>query len=255
MLTAVVLTHNEAANLPRCLSALQFCDQVVVVDDDSTDDTPAVAKKAGAVVLSHSLQGDFAAQRNWALENVKSPWVLFVDADEIVSSQLANEIRSAVQKTEYKGYFVPRQDYLWQQELKHGDVGSVALLRLGRRGAGKWVGPVHETWAIEGQLGRLKSPLQHYPHPHLVDFLKNINAYSTIKAHNFFNLGKRTNLFEISLGPPYRFLLNYVLKMGFLDGTAGFVHAMTMAFYAFLTLGKLWLLSKGIDEHKWVTSV
>ena len=236
--------------MPRCLAALQFCDQVVVVDDESIDNGSHLAKKAGATVLTHSVKGDFAAQRNWALDNVKSPWVLFVDADEVVSPQLAREIKTAIQQVEYKGYVIPRQDYLWQQALKHGDVGGVALLRLGRRGAGKWVGTVHETWAIEGRVGRLKSALQHYPHPTLVEFLQAINSYSTIKARSFNKTGRRTNLVEIVAGPPSRFVFNYIFKLGFLDGTAGFVHAMTMAFNAFLTLGKLWLLDKGIDEHK-----
>ncbi len=255
MLTAVVLARNEAVNLPRCLAALQFCDQIVVIDDNSSDSTALVAKKAGATVLTHALKNDFASQRNWALENVKSPWVLFVDADEEVSPELAGEIKSAIKRVEYKGYYLPRQDFMWQQALKHGDVGGVELVRLGRRGAGKWVGAVHETWALEGKVGHLKAPLNHYPHPTLVNFLQNINRYSTIKAHEFYQTGRRTNLLELIFGPPYRFGLNYIFKLGFLDGTAGFVHAMTMAFNTFLTTGKLWLLYKGIDEHKWVPSV
>lgn len=254
MLTGIVLAKNEAENLSRCLGSLKFCDEVIVIVDSSTDKTSEIAKKAGAKVLSHQLKDDYSAQRNWALEQATTPWVLFVDADEVVADKLASEIKTGIAKIEYKGFILRRTDFMWGKTLKHGDVGSVKLLRLGRRGAGRWRGVVHETWDIEGRVGYLQTPLRHYPHPSMVEFLKSINYYSTLKAREFHKMGRRTNIVELVFGPPSRFIINYLFKLGFLDGTAGFIHAMTMAFYSFLTIGKLWLLYKGIDEHKWVTS-
>lgn len=246
MLTGIVLTHNEAQDLPHCLTSLKFCDHVVVVDDGSTDDTVKIAASLGAQVLQHSLQGDFAAQRNWALSKVKSTWVLFVDADEVITPALADEIKQAITKIECKGFLICRADHMWGKELKHGDVGDVNLLRLARRGAGQWSGKVHETWQIEGRVGRLRQPLLHHPHPNLVDFLRQINLYSSIRAQELYDFGVRSSVLQIIFYPVFKFLWLWIWKLGCLDGTAGFIHAMTMAFYSFLVRGKVWLLYKGI---------
>lgn len=250
MLTGVILAKNEQENIKKCIESLRFCDQVIVVDDESTDATVNSAKKVKAKVVTRALNGDYSAQRNWAIEQVKSGWILFVDADEEVSTKLATEITSQIQKIEYKGFMIPRVDFIWGRELHHGDVGNVKILRLARKGAGKWQGRVHETWNIEGRVGVLKNPLLHRPHPTMAAFLKHINRYSTIRARELYKGEIKTNIGQISLYPFAKFLYLYFWKLGFLDSTAGFVHAMTMAFYTFLTRGKLWLLYKGIDEDK-----
>ncbi|MEK7091298.1 MAG: glycosyltransferase family 2 protein [Patescibacteria group bacterium] len=242
MLTGIVLTHNEEKNIIRCLEALKFCDTLLVVDDNSTDKTTKLAKKAGATVLAHTLNSNYSSQRNWALSQAKTPWVLFIDADEVVSVKLGEEITSAIKKIEFKGFLIPRIDYMWGKKLAHGDVGGVRLLRLARHGAGEWHGAVHEAWAIEGNIGTLSHPIFHYPHPTLVEFLQEINAYSGIRARELHSAGQRANLLQIIFYPIIKFKYLYFLKLGLLDGTAGFIHAMTMAFYSFLVRGKLWLL-------------
>ncbi len=241
MLTGIVLTKNEAENIEACLASLAFCDQIVVIDDNSVDGTVKIAKKMGAEVLVHALDNNFASQHNWSLEQIKSPWVLFIDADERISPELAAEIKVAIEKIEFKGFFLPRVDYLWGKELKYGDLYGAKFLRLARRGAGIWRGKVHESWVIEGRTGKLKNPLLHYPHQNFVEFLQHINTYSTIKADEFFNQNKKTSVLEIIGGPIWRFFKAYILQLGFLDGTAGFVHAMTLAMYQFLVAGKLHL--------------
>jgi len=246
MFTGIVLTRNENKNIGRCLVSLAFCDHILVIDDESFDDTVKTAKKYGAQVVTHALEGDFAAVRNWALDQAKTPWVLFIDADEVVSPTLAVEIKAATQKIEYKGFAIRRLDHMWGKTLKHGDVGDAWLVRLARRGAGGWQGQVHESWQIEGRVGRLREPLLHYPHPDLASFLQRINHYSTLKADYFYKQNRHFSLLEIILGPVWRFKKAYILQLGFLDGTAGFVHAMIMAFYAFLVAGKTYLRFKGI---------
>lgn len=248
MLTGIVLTHNEQDNLGACLQALAFCDEVIVVDDNSTDDTVKIAKKLGAKIYNHALNNDFSAQHNWILEQIKSTWVLFVDADEIVTPALATEIKTAIEKIEYKGYLIKRTDFMWGRRMKYGDVWGNKVLRLARRGAGIWQGQVHETWQIDGRVGTLSNFLEHRPHANLVEFLQHLNYYSTLKADEFFAKGRKTSTFEIVLAPIVRFNSLYILKLGFLDGTAGFIHAMCMAFYAFLVAGKLFLRYKGIPK-------
>jgi len=229
MLTAIVLTREISPHLNRTLDSLKFCDQVNIVDEKTK-----------------SLDNDFAAKRNWALSKVKSGWVLFVDDDEVVSPKLAIEIQTAIQNPEIKGYYLPRQDFMWGQFLKHGDT-HVSLLRLGLVGEGKWQGTVHETWQISGPTAVLKHSLLHYPHPTVVDFLMSINFYSTLRAAELYKLGRKSNAFEIVLYPPAKFMSLYLFKLGLFDGTAGFIHAMLMAFYSFMVRGKLFLLGKGIS--------
>ncbi len=248
MLTGVVLAKNESKNIGPCLESLKFCDSVLVVDDLSSDTTPKIAQGAGAKVIKHALGDDFGEQRNWGISQVDSGWILFVDADEIVTPELQQEILTGITKIEYKGFYIKRLDYMWGKPLRFGDAGGTKIIRLGRKGAGEWTGKVHETWQIEGRVGVLKFPIVHKPHATLVEFLRHINYYSTIKAQYFFKQKRFSNLFQIVLGPIWRFVKAYILKLGFLDGTIGFIHAMAVAFYTFLVAGKVYLLGKGIPH-------
>lgn len=250
LITAVVITRNEAQSLPRCLKSLDFCDRVLVVDDDSSDATRRLARQAGAQVLTHPLSQNFSAQRNWALSQCHTPWVLFVDADEVVPKPLANEIRRVVSNSSapYSGYSLPRQDFMWNRQLRFGDLFHVRLVRLAKLGVGSWQGRVHELWRISGPVGALHHPLHHYPHRNLSEFLSHINQYSTLRAQELIASNSHPSFWQIIIFPPAKFLYLYLLRFGFLDKTPGFIHAMVMAFYSFLVRGKLWLLSKGIDS-------
>ena len=241
MISAVVLTHNDEKILERCLTSLSWCDEVVVIDDYSTDGTVGVAKKLGAKVFSHPLKDDFAAQRNFGLEKVKGQWVLFIDSDEIVSSQLASEIQEAV-KPSFVCYYLKRKDFWGGKWLKHGETGNVKLLRLARKDAGKWMQPVHEEWKIEGGVGQLTNSLLHYPHPNVAQFLDEINRYSNVYARYLYAQGVREPVWAIAAMPLAKFFINYVWRLGFLDGTAGIVVALMMSFHSFLVRSKLWAL-------------
>lgn len=248
MLTGVVLTRNEEANLAKCLDALKFCDEILLVDDNSTDKTLEIAKKYKARVVQHALNGDFSAQRNWAISQIKSGlpagrqgWILFIDADEVVSPELASEITGTLFKgPSFLGYFLPREDILWGKHMHYGNTRT-SLLRLARRGAGEWQGKVHETWQNTGRTAALRHPLLHYPHPTITDFLQHINTYSTLRAGELRAAGIKTNLLEIFFYPVGKFLYLGIWKLGFADGVRGFISAMMMAFYSFLVRGKLYL--------------
>lgn len=240
MLTAVVLTKNEAQNLPRCLASLKFCDHILVIDDDSTDDTVKIAKKFGAEVILHPLNSDFSAQRNFALSKSTNDWTLFVDADEEVSPELAAHIPHIIRFTSVQGFYLNRFDVLWGQVMQHGDART-GLLRLGRTQAGQWQGVVHETWGIPGRVESDPAPLMHYPHPSLVEFLRHLNTYSSLRAAELRSQNYHPSLWEVIFLPKAKFLHLWIWKLGFLDGTRGFISAMLMAFYTFMTRAKLWL--------------
>ncbi len=263
MISAIVLGHNDEEILTRCLSRLLWCDEVIVIDDASGDGTRAIAKQLGAKVYVRRLYDDFAAQRNFGLAKAKGKWVLFVDSDEVVTEELAKEIRDLTQRvipsyagiqsieagsptgtgmTECGAYFIKRRDFLWGRELKHGETGNVRLLRLARKDAGKWVQPVHEIWNVDGAVGQLVHPLLHYPHPNVVQFLDEVNRYSTLYTNYLHARGVREPLWAIVVKPVTKFFVNYIWRLGFLDGTAGLVVALMMSFHSFLVRGKLWLL-------------
>lgn len=250
MISGVILAKNEESNLAECIKTLKFCETVLVIDDESTDDTQNIAKKMGAKVVKHSLNSSFGAQRNFALSLVKTPWALFLDADERISPALAAEIISAVKNPSFQGYYLHRIDQMWAKNLQYGDVKGTRLLRLGKTAWGKWAGDVHETWKIIGRTSSLSSPLIHLPHQNLDQFLNEINFYSTLRAQELYRNNEKSSLLSIILYPIGKFVYLYLFKLGFFDGTPGFIHAMTMAFYTFLVRGKLFLLSKNIPPHQ-----
>lgn len=240
MISAVILTKNEEKNLQKCLEGLSFCDEVVVIDDNSTDKTALIAKKYGARVIHRALQ-DFSSQRNFGLEEAKGEWVLFVDADERVSKKLREEIQTAVIENK-NGFYVKRTDFMWGRELGHGEVGNIQLLRLAKKGKGKWEGKAHEVWQIKGEIGILSSPLYHYPHPTISEFITEINHYSSLRAEELKEEGTRASFITIIVYPKAKFFMTYIVKLGFLDGVSGLVLATMMSLHSFLVRGKLWLL-------------
>ncbi|MBI2621723.1 MAG: glycosyltransferase family 2 protein [Candidatus Levybacteria bacterium] len=244
-ISTVVLTKNEEVNIIDCLETLRFCDEIIVIDDNSTDRTIDLIERFDreVKVFKRELNGDFSAQRKFGVEKTSNDWVLFVDADERITPDLATEIKENLSAEEYVGGFlIPRLDYMWGKQLKHGETGNIKLLRLFNKNKGNLKGKVHETWETKSNVKILLSPIYHYPHPSISAFLKEINFYTDIRAKELYEKGIKSNLLSIVLHTKGKFILNYFIKRGFQDGTAGLVHALLMSFHSFLVRGKLWLL-------------
>lgn len=245
-ISAIVLTENEEKNIEKCLKSLRWCNEVIVIDDGSSDRTVNIAKEAGCKVYNRYLD-NFSNQRNFGLSKASGEWVLFVDADEIISEALAFEISNIISawtngvENKYKGFYILRIDIIWDKELKYGESG-IKLLRLARKHAGKWKGVVHERWKINGLAGTLKNPIIHYPHQSIADFLKEINYYTSLRAKELYLNNIKSNIFSIIIYPLGKFIVNYFIKKGILDGTLGLVHALIMSFHSFLVRGKLWAM-------------
>lgn len=245
MISAVVITKNEEKNIADCILSLKWCNEVIVIDDDSKDNTVKIAKKSGAKVFVRSLNGDFSTQRNFGLEKASHEWVFFVDADECVSDALAFEISgiTTMQSLQfYSGFYLRRNDVMWGKQLTHGETAGIKLLRLARKNAGRWTGKVHEQWNIIGKTTTLVNPLMHYPHPTTTEFLHEINFYTDLRAWELYEKKVKSTWFTIILYPKGKFLVNFIFKLGFLDGLPGFVFAIFMSLHSFLVRAKLWLL-------------
>jgi len=244
MISVVILTKNEEKNITECLESVSWCDERIVIDDHSTDKTVDIVKKKGAKVFLHYSQNDFSDQRNYGLEKAKGDWVLFVDADERVSSALWYEIMQHTNESieDYSGFYIKRQDTIWGKVLKHGEIGNVKLLRLAKKGSGIWKGPVHEEWDIKGKIGLLKNPLDHFPHQTISEFLREINFYTDLRAEELFKKKIKATWISILVYPKVKFILNFFLRGGFRDGLHGFVCAVLMSLHSFLVRSKLYLM-------------
>lgn len=245
MISAVVLTHNEELTLRATLKSLTWTDEIAVIDDTSSDKTVDIARKLGAKVFSRKLNGDFAAQRNFGLEKAAGEWVVFVDADEIVPRALAQEILQTLKSNPgVDGFVLSRRDWFMGRQLNYGETGMVKLLRLGRKTAGKWRRRVHEIWKINGPLETLKAPLEHHSHENIHQFIKRINDWTDIDAAALNQEGKNFSVFRLGLNPLGKFLSNYFLKLGILDGFPGFVMAFMMSLYSLVVRVKQYGLSQ-----------
>lgn len=241
-ISAVVLTKNEENNIKKCLRSISWCAEVIIIDDYSQDKTVDQIKNPKIKIFPRHLNGDFASQRNYGLSKAQGDWVLFIDADEAVSYELQQEIKQRISDNSYLGYYIRRRDYFLNRWLKHGETGNIRLLRLAKKEAGLWKGRVHEIWEVKGNLGELKSPILHYPHPTIAKFLEKINWYTDIVAQYWKEEGRRISFWEIVLYPTGKFINNYFIHSGFLDGVPGLIISFMMSFHSFLTRSKLWLL-------------
>ena len=246
MISVVIITKNEEKNLDKCIKSVKWCDEIIVIDDNSIDKTIEIAKKHKALIYQRPLSQNFSSQRNFGIDKAKNEWILFVDADEIVSDALAYEISNAIQLRgqnlkEYNGFYIKRVDFIWGKKLKHGEIGNIKLLRLARKGKGQWEGMAHERWKLTGLIGSLTNPLQHFPHKNLTEFIKEVNFYTDIRSKELASKNNRVNFSDIILYPLGKFILNYFVKRGFIDGIPGLIFAITMSFHSFLVRGKLWL--------------
>jgi glycosyltransferase involved in cell wall biosynthesis len=245
MISAIILAKNEEKNIERCIESVKWCAEVIVIDDNSTDKTAEIARKNKATVFSHSLGENFSSQRNWAISKANNEWVFFVDSDEIVSDALAYEISNAIQLrnqnlNNYNGFYVRRTDFMWGKQLKYGEA-TIRLLRLGRKGMGTWKGMAHERWEIKKPVEELINPIFHFPHKNLEEFLKEINYYTDIRANELKKNNIKATFLSILFYPTGKFILNFFIKKGFMDGIRGLIFAIVMSFHSFLVRGKLWL--------------
>lgn len=249
-ITGIILAKNEEEHIAKCIKSINFCDEIMVIDDYSTDKTVEVINELDnkkVKIISHALSDDFSQSRNFGLDQAQNEWILFVDADERISEALAFEISNVLSnwingtENEYGGFYIKRFDSIWGKKLKYGESG-IKLLRLAKKNSSKWEGKVHEEWKIKGKIGTLNNSIIHYPHRTTAEFLERINFYTDLRAKELYSKKIKTNMLSIVLYASGKFVLIYLLKRGFLDGISGLVYALLMSLHSFLVRGKLWLL-------------
>ena len=258
-LSVCIITLNEEANIARTLESVRgIADEIIVVDSGSTDATVSLAQARGAMVFSEPWKG-FALQKNSALAKAGCDWILSLDADEEVSTELAASVKSLLTSGEaprFDGYTMNRRNIYLHRWLKHSGYYPDPKLRLIKRGAAQFeLRAVHEDVKMRGPLGRLQGDLIHHAYPTLESFIAHANRYSSLGAEMVVERGPAGFSFiNIVLRPLVRFIYSYFFRLGFLDGAEGLLVLMTHASYVSWKYAKAWELSKNSAQHSAIST-
>lgn len=228
-LSVTIITKNEAQNIRACLESVKWANEIIVVDSGSTDDTVAICREYTPHVYHHNWPG-FGMQKNRALSYATREWIFSIDADERVTPELRGEIEQTMREGKLPGYELPRLSSFCGRYMRHSGWYPDYVTRLFRRGKGEFSGDlVHERVIIHGTTGRLRQNLLHESFRDLDQLLGKMNHYSTAGAMMLAQKGREVTLLQAVLHGLWAFVRSYILRVGFLDGTEGFMLAVSTA--------------------------
>lgn len=245
-LSIIILNDRQDQLFKQALMSVAFAEQIIVLDQESANDWPALEKKLKKlnpqlnfrVIFRKNPITDFADLRNKMIKKVNTPWLMFLDSDEILSKENLKQLPQLLNNDRVDAYLVKRIDYFHQQQLNFGETGSYHSPRLARVNSIKYYRQVHEVGQITGQVKKSNLIINHFSHQNLANFLLSVNQYAQLEAD--YRLAKNipyTKTKIILQGifyPMGKFLLNYWLKLGFLDGFAGLCYAWMMSIHSLL---------------------
>lgn len=246
-ISAVIIAGNEEQKIASAVRSVQWADEVLVVDSESTDRTRDIAASLGARVLSRPWPG-FAKQKQFATDSAAYDWIFSLDADETVSTELRDEILQLVEKDEGdlpRGFRIPRLSYYMGRPVRHSGWYPDMQLRLFDRRAGQWSDDlVHESFRLrESKPGKLRNNILHFTVDSIEEHRQMIaERYAPLAARQMFERGRRTSKLRIISAGPIAFISTYILRAGFLDGATGFRIARFAAHHASLKQQLLWEL-------------
>jgi glycosyltransferase involved in cell wall biosynthesis len=243
--TVAIITKDEEGNIRDCLESVKWADEIVVVDNGSTDRTLSICQEYGARIFQEEWKG-YSGQKNSAIEKAGNEWVLNLDADERVSPELRQEMQKGLEENQgVDGYWIPRKNFFLGRWIRYGGWYPDLNLRLFRKSRGRFgERAVHERLKLEGKALTLTHPLIHETYRSLSDFLRRMDRYSSLAAGEMLREGRKFRLIDPVLRPPFTFLQMYVLHAGFLEGYFGFVLSVLYSYYTFAKYIKLRELKK-----------
>jgi len=240
-ISALVLTKNEEEMIKDCLKQLTFADEIVIVDQDSVDNTLKIARKYTDRIFK-STANDFAQNRNTLKDKAKSKWLLYVDADERLPQELIREIKIAISKNDFSAFYIPRKNYVLGKWVRYGGWWPDYAPRLFKKSKlEKWEGVVHESPVISGKISYLKTPIEHLSARSMSQmFLKSIK-WAKIEADLFLKHGHRqVGIISILKLSAFEFVRRYIFKLGFLDGVVGLIEGIYQSLHQAMVLTYLW---------------
>lgn len=232
--TGLVLTYNGERLLDKCLKSLDFCDEILVVDSESTDRTREIAKAHGARIIVNPWPGP-VKQFQLALSEIKTAWVVSLDQDEFLTDELHDNIISKLSaKESVSGYYTPRSSFYFNRFMKHSGWYPDYLFRVFRAGEMEVTASgAHYHFEPRGETMKLEGDILHYPYESFMQHMEKINYYAEEGAKSLRAKGKKGGCLKGVLHGLMRIIKLYFLKLGFLDGRAGFYNAMAGFYYTF----------------------
>jgi glycosyltransferase involved in cell wall biosynthesis len=245
-ISAIIITKNEEARIEQCLKSLCWVDEIIVVDSGSTDSTVKICQSYPNVKLSEHFWEGFGRQKNKALSLAAGEWIFSIDADEIVTEELALEIQKTISHPDFEGYFIPRKNFYRGQWIEHSGWWPDPVLRLFKKAKGQFSDrPVHETVEVNGKQGKLSCCLEHHSFNCIADFLRKADSYSSLGARMMLQQGKRSSVALALVKSAATFFKTLVLKRGFLDGYVGILISFSNAVGVFYRYMKCLELKQG----------
>ncbi len=239
-ISVAIITKNEERNIRECLESVRWADEIVVVDNGSSDETVRICREFGARVFEEEWKG-YSGQKNSAVEKTRNEWVLSLDADERVNPELRREIEAALREdSSIDGYFMPRKNFFLGRWIRYCGWYPDRNLRLFRKSLGLFQErAVHEKVELRGKTAVLQHPLIHETYRSLSEYFERMNRYSSLAAREMRGEGRKCRFTDLILRPPFTFLQMYVLRAGFLEGYFGLLLSLLYSFYTFAKYAKL----------------
>ncbi|MFK7807806.1 MAG: glycosyltransferase family 2 protein [Saprospiraceae bacterium] len=246
-LSALIITYNEERHIARCIdSLLPVADEIIVVDSYSTDRTKEICKSKNVLFIEHTFKGHIE-QKNFAVSQSSNDYVLSLDADEALSPDLQQNILEEKNNFQQDAYVFNRLNNYCGQWIKYCGWYPDAKLRLWNKNKGKWAGenPHDKVVLTSGAPAKkLKGDLLHYSFSSVEEHLQQIQLFTNISSEAAYKNGRRSNLLKIIFKPIFKFLRDYIFKLGFLDGYYGFVICVNSAFAKYLKFLKLYEIQR-----------
>ena len=240
-ISAIIIAFNEEKNIRRCIESVkEMVSEVIVIDSMSTDQTAEICRSMDCHVIQREFDG-FGTQKQFAVDQAANDWIFSIDADEVVSPELSNEIQALSQQPEIPeaGFEICISLVYLGRKFKHGGAGNDYHLRLFDRKKGGFTKvKVHEGVKVNGKTRRLKEEMLHYSYRDISHHLEKLNFYSTRAAQEYLIRGKRFPKWWVILKFPISFVQFYFFKAGVLDGYPGFIWSLSAAFYASQKIAK-----------------
>jgi glycosyltransferase involved in cell wall biosynthesis len=232
--SAVIITYNEAVNIRRTLGQLWWCNEIIVVDSFSTDTTVDICRQYGCKVYQRSFDG-YGAQKQYAVSLAQNDWVLCIDADEVLTDKLVDEMRKEMLQPAADGYLVPMRFVFMGKEFRFGKESWRHFLRLFNKQTGNFnYRKVHEKIELNGSTKKLTNNILHYSYRDISQYFDKFNRYSSYGAEMSYEKGKKRSLALIVCAVPLNFLKYYFIELNFLNGLSGFYWSVFNAFYHFV---------------------
>lgn len=249
-ISAVIITFNEEKHIAGAIKSVAFADEIIIVDSESVDKTCEIAVSFGAKVITQKWLG-FSKQKQFAADSATHDWILSLDADERISDKLRDEILGLKTSNNLAdGYRIPRLSVYMHREIRHSGWYPDWQLRFFNRKKGRWKSvEIHESVEIDGKTEKLSADILHYSVENATHHHKMIGErYAPLAAKQMFENGKRTSAFKVATVGLTTFLQTYILRLGFLDGFAGFCIARFAAHHAFMKYLLLWEMQGERDK-------